>query len=185
MFKSAAFVSAAIAAIAVIAPSSAFAYSLNTSVSVSSSTPLVAGLGEVDLTRPSVVEGDLSVDNVSGESFFLTAGNVAGGETGYGFAVKDDRAYAVSNTAGGVPYFLPLGFVHPGASLHVKAVYTPGDAIRVDTSSSDGSWQEYSRGIVLGSLPSAFYSVNAIVAAIGYKFNPANGTVGSWHYGAQ
>lgn len=174
---------AVITGLALLVPtSSAFAYSLNTPVSVSSSTPFAAGLGEVDLSRPSSVEGDMSVSSVSGEGFFLTAGNVAGGEAGYGFAMRDDQLYAVSVNSG-IPYFLPLGFVHPGAPIHVKATYTPGDAIRVDTYSQDGSWQEYSRGITLsGNLPSAFFSVNAIMSSLTIKDTEATGVVGSWQY---
>ena len=90
--------------------------------------------------------------------------------------------YAVTfNSA--FPYFLPLGFVHPGTTIHVKASYTPADGIRVDTSSADSSWQEFSRGIVLqDNLPSAFFSVNAINAALTVKNDNDTGTVGSWQY---
>lgn len=163
--------------------SSAFAYSLPSSITVSTSTPFTASTGEVDLSRPSSVEGDMSVSSVSDEGFFLTAGDVASGKPGYGFAIKDDRIYAVSfNSA--FPYFLPLGFVHPGVSIHVRAVYTPGEAIRVDTSSSDdASWQEFSRGIQLDNeLPSAFFSVNAINASVTSKYGMDTGVIGSWTY---
>ncbi len=135
------------------------------------------GEGTVDFTRPSVLEATFSVDKVSETEAYITAGNVANGERGYGFGLIGNMIYLVSNN-GGVAQKMPLAFIYPGVVTHAKASYTPGDAIRVDTNSfSEGVFSQYSRGILMGSMPtSRFFPLltaqvkNAVV------------TVGSWSY---
>jgi len=134
------------------------------------------GSGEVDLSRASVVEGTVTVDSVaSGSVSWITAGDLAQGQAGYGFLVLDNMIYAVSNT-GDFAYRMPLAFVRPGYTVKVRAAYTPNDGIRLDTWATE----QYSRGIIQGFLPGTFYrGLGAFNASVK---GPVNLTVGSWSY---
>ena len=171
------FIIGLIAVVAIAAPSAAFAYELPGPVSSSS---IALGAGEVDFSRPSVVEGTISVDRFHGKAW-ITAGDVAHAAAGYGFYIYDDMLYGISNTGGsqGVSWNLPLGFVRPGQPIIVRAAYTPGDGIRFDTEWVASDWAQYSRGIIQGTLPSA--SIRGLGALFGLSVNTEL-TVGSWKY---
>lgn len=155
--------------------STAFAYQIPGPVVVDSASTL--GTGEVDFSRPSVIEGTFSIDRLSGEEVYLTAGDVAGGAAGYGFIVRDDALYVVSSNGGDFGRRMHLGFVFPGQSIHVKATYTPYDAIRIDTDTVSSVFQSYSRGIVMDFLPT-LRSASAFSA----KATRATASVNSWSY---
>jgi hypothetical protein len=157
--------------------SAALAYSLPGPVTVSSTHEL--GTGEVDFTRAAVVEGTFSVDRISGEEVYLTAGDVANGASGFGFLFKDEKVYAVSATGGTftIARRMPIGFIWPGQSITVRAVFTPNDGIRLDTYSVSSVFKQYSRGIIMDSLPSIRFA-----PAFSAKAQGATLSVGSWSY---
>lgn len=155
--------------------SAALAYQIPGPVVVDNAS--VLGTGEVDFTRPSVVEGTFSVDRLSGEEVYVTAGDVANGASGYGFIVQNDMLYAVSSDGGLFARRMPLGFVFPGQAIHVVALYTPNDAIRIDTDTVSSVFKSYSRGIVMDTLPSLRFA-----PAFSAKAKNATATVGSWSY---
>lgn len=152
----------------------AFAYELPSSVSTQSSVSL--GAGEVDLSRPAVVEGTITVDSIRGSAAWVTAGDVSNGATGFGFCVVDNMLYLVSNT-GSFPFRMPVAFVRVGDTVKVRAAYTPGEAIRFDTWATE----QYSRGILQNFLPSVLRGIGALNVQVG-GHTPATVTVGSWHY---
>lgn len=163
-----------IAAVFLGSGSVAMAYELPSSVSTKGSVSL--GSGEVDLSKGSVLSGTITVDNVSGEIVWITAGDVAHGSTGYGFVIAENLIYVVSNT-GSMTFRMPLAFVRTGQTVTVSAVYTPGDGIRTSTSATG----QYSIGIVQGFLPDRHIrglgAFNAFV-----EKGDVNLVVGSWAY---
>lgn len=168
-----------IAVVAIAAPgSAALAYELPSPVSTDASVAL--GSGEVDFSKPSVVEGTVTVDSVNGRAW-ITAGDVAHEADGYGFYINDDKLYGVSNSGGslGVRWNLMLGFIRPGQPVTVRASYTPGEGIRFDTKWVASDWSQYSRGIIQGVFPnSAIYGMGALFGTAGNL----QLSVGSWKY---
>jgi len=154
---------------------SAFAYELP--ASVSTKTSITQGVGEVDFSRPSTLEGTFTVDTTSGEEAWITAGDVANGEEGYGFYINADLLYAVTST-GYITWRMPIAFIRAEHTVTVKSSYTPGDGVRFDTSAKE----QYSRGIMQGYLPGfgerLFGALNVRVTPA----HPVTVTVGSWKY---
>lgn len=156
----------------------ALAYELPSPVTVNATYGTVgdyaAGEGEVDFSRPSVVEGTITTDADRGVQAWITAGDVANGGTGYGFVLADNMLYAVTRDS--YEFRMPFAFVKPGNTVTVRAAYTPNDGIRIDTAAVE----QYSRGIVLDFLPNAW--VRAAKALVVKVKGVANITVGSWKY---
>lgn len=161
---------------------SAASFSIPAPVTVAAGQSHVAGEGDVDFTRPSCLEGTITLDKYTSADVLLTAGDVAGGGAGYGFVVYGQMLNIVATNGQSVRR-TPLGFFFPGQATHVKACFTPNDGVRVDTATYQGSYGEnsafsqYSRGIVQDSLPSVRYA-----PAISAKSNDGSLTIGSWKY---
>lgn len=173
-------ISAIVVVSALLPVSAAFAYQLPSPINTS--THFAGGSGEVDLSLPSSVQGTVSVDTTDGENAWVTAGDVAGGQPGYGYFIHDDMLFGVTHT-GYLQYLLPLGFVHPNTVVSVKATYTPNDGVRFDTASNSIGWNQYSRGILKDLPNSAIRGLGAFNVSVTSKNNPSNIFVGSWSYG--
>lgn len=167
-----------LAAVLFISPTLAFAYELPAPITTQNS--FSGGTGEVDFTKSSSVEGTIKIDSVDGESVWVTAGDIASGKAGYGFFIHDDKLFGVTRMGQEeFQHLLPLGFVRPNTEITVKAVYTPGEAVRFDTS----AFEAYSRGIVMDYIPGAWLrGLGAFNASVQSKNNPANLFVGTWKY---
>ena len=156
----------------------ALAYELPSPVTVTAAPGTVgdyaAGEGEVDFWRPSVVEGTITTDTDRNVQAWITAGDVANGESGYGFVLINNMLYAVTKDS--FEFRMPIAFVKPGNTVTVRAAYTPNDGIRIDTSAIE----QYSRGILLDFLPNAW--VRAAKALVVKVQGQANITIGSWKY---
>lgn len=159
------------------APTLAFAYQIPTPMTISDT--FKGGEGEVDFTRASNVSGTIKIDTTNGESAWLTAGDVSGGNTGYGFFIHDDQLFGVSRTnANSGQRMLPLGYVQAGTEITLKASFTPGEGVRFDTSAE----KAYSRGIIMDYLPGWMRGLGAFNSSVTSRNNPANLFVGTWSY---
>lgn len=156
----------------------ALAYEIPSPVTVNAAYGTVgdyaAGEGEVDFSRPSVVEGTITTDTDRSVQAWITAGDVANGGSGYGFYLENNMLYAVTKDS--YEFRMPLAFVKPGNTVTVRAAYTPSDGIRLDTSAVE----QYSRGILLDFLPNVW--AKATKALVVKVKGTANITIGSWKY---
>lgn len=158
--------------------SNAFAYEL--SGPITTLEPNVGlGVGEADLSKPSIISGTFSVDRTDyNQKVWITTGDVAGAKDGYGFYTFENKLYGVTSS-NGFMWVLGLGFIKPNVPVTVRAVYTPGESIRFDTSAVGN----YSRGIEQQFLPNTWIrTVDALDTRVMSSFNVATLTVSNWSY---
>lgn len=148
---------AAFALAVFVVPGVSLAYELPSPVSTVGGETISLGAGEATLSKRSVIEGTFTLDKVNREDAYLTVGDVANQESGYGFFMHENMVYAVTHT-GSFEYRMPLAFLTPGNPVTFRAEYIPGFGIKLDTA----AYMQYSRGVVLDFYPNFLARTSAL-----------------------
>lgn len=154
---------------------SAFAYELSSPVVVSGGAAVEEGSSQVDFSRSSRIEGRFIVNDLRSRAY-ITVGNVAAGEQGYGFMVDREVLYLVSNN-GVFTHRMPVAIFTEPKEFTIEADFTPGYGITFDTTAVEN----FSRGILQRFLPGA-----SVFRPSALHANVDNGsgvlTVSDWKY---
>lgn len=154
---------------------SAHAFELPSPVAVSGSVVAEQGENRVDFSRASEIKGEFTVSDLRSRAY-ITVGDVANGEQGYGFMQDRDILYLVSNN-GVYTHRMPIAIFTEPKKFTIEADFTPGYGITFDTSAV----KSYSRGILQRNLPGAMtWRPSALHANV----DNGNGvlTVSDWSY---
>lgn len=154
----------------------ALAYNLPEAVSTQST--LSYGDKEATFGSKSCIEGSFATNKTSstGQSY-LTVGNIAGGEAGYGFMLEEDMVYVTTHN-GWFESRMPIVFLKDNDNVHFRACFIPGEGVRVDTRSS---WL-WSRSISQDFLPTTYAAANSALKVNVTQGKGVTVTVNSWNF---